>query len=335
MRLLLLGGTDFVGHAVAAEALRRGAEVTVFHRGRHAAPAGVRVLHGDRTRDGGLAALADDPGEWDTVVDTWADAPSAVRDSARLLARRTDRYVYVSSRSVYDEPAAGADEGTPLVDASPDDGEVPYPRAKRGGELAALDVFGDRALLLRAGLILGPRENIGRLPWWLRRIARGGPVPAPGPHGLPIQHVDARDLAAFALDAADRGLGGPYDVVSAPGHATMGELLDACVAATGSGAQLRWLTPERVARVGALPWTELPVWIPPGDLHAVMHGSDVTKALAAGLRCRPVAETVADTWEWLRALPAPPEPYQGRTVGLPPDKDAALLSRQEAPAEAG
>lgn len=178
MRLLLLGGTEFVGRAVAEAALERGWEVTVFHRGTHAAPEGARVLHGDRTAENGLAALAE--GEWDAVVDTWSAAPSVVRDSARLLAGRVGRYAYVSSRSVYAYPtAAGADESAPLVEGSPDDGEMPYAESKRGGELAALDAFGDRALLIRAGLIVGPYENIGRLPWWLDRIARGGPVLAP------------------------------------------------------------------------------------------------------------------------------------------------------------
>jgi 2'-hydroxyisoflavone reductase len=175
MRLLILGGTEFVGRAVAESALARGWDVTVFHRGRHEAPAGVTTLLGDRTAPDGLAELAG--GEWDVVVDTWSAAPSVVRDAARLLAGRAGRYVYVSSCSVYAwPPAAGYDESAPVVEGSPDAGEVPYPEAKRGGELAVLDAFGeDRSLLARAGLIIGPWENIGRLPWWLGRMARGGP----------------------------------------------------------------------------------------------------------------------------------------------------------------
>lgn len=214
-----------------------------------------------------------------------------MRDAARLLADRAGRYVYVSSRSVYAYPApAGLPEDGPLVTgASPDAGaEVSYPLAKRGGELAALDAFGDRALLARAGLILGPWENIGRLPWWLRRIARGGPVMAPGTPDTPLQYIDARDLANWLLDAAERGLHGPYNLVSRPGHATMGELLDACVRATGSDAVLRWTPAEKILAAGVEPWNDLPVWLPPGELHDTMHRGDVSKAYAAGLHCRPV-----------------------------------------------
>ncbi|MED7954911.1 reductase [Kitasatospora sp. NPDC058201] len=328
MKLLLLGGTEFVGRAVAEDAVARGWEVTVFHRGTHAPPEGVaEVRHGDRTAGGGLAALAE--GEWDAVVDTWSGAPSAVRESARLLAGRVGRYAYVSSRSVYAYPApAGADETAPVVDGSPDDGgDVAYPQAKRGGELAVLDAFGDRALLVRAGLILGPYENIGRLPWWLGRIARGGPVLAPGPRDLAVQYIDARDLAAWTLDALAAGLGGPYDLVGPRGHTTMGELLEACVAATGADAELRWTEPAPILAAGVEPWSHLPVWIPPGELYDTMHGSDVAKAVAAGLRCRPVAETVADTWAWLTAIggTAPQRPDRPK-VGLDPELEAKVLA---------
>ncbi|MFD3454995.1 NAD-dependent epimerase/dehydratase family protein [Streptomyces sp. NPDC058691] len=326
MNVLILGGTEFVGRAVAEEALTRGERVTVFHRGRHSPPPGVTALHGDRGAEGGLAALA--RGEWDVVVDTWSGAPSAVRDTARLLADRAGRYAYVSSRSVYTYPAAaGLDEDGPVVDASPGDGaDVDYARAKRGGELAADEAFGDRALLLRAGLILGPYENIGRLPWWLTRIARGGPVLAPGPRDLPLQYIDARDLAAFTLDAAAAGLGGAYNLVSPSGHTTTGELLDTCVAVTGGEADLRWAEPSAVLAAGIEPWTELPVWLPPGELYDTLHTGDVSRALAAGLRCRPVGETVADTWSWLRSLGgvAPQRPDRP-AVGLPPEKEEAAL----------
>ncbi|MFC5666820.1 NAD-dependent epimerase/dehydratase family protein [Kitasatospora misakiensis] len=326
MRLLLLGGTEFVGRAVAEAALERGWEVTVFHRGTHAAPSGARVLHGDRTAEGGLAALAE--GEWDAVVDTWSAAPSVVRDSARLLADRVGRYAYVSSRSVYAYPSpAGADESAPLVEGSPDDGERPYPESKRGGELAVLDAFGDRALLIRAGLIVGRYENIGRLPWWLNRIARGGPVLAPGPRELGVQFIDVRDLAEWTLDAVAAGLGGPYDLVGPRGHSTMGELLEACAAVTGSDAELRWTAPEAIAAAGIEPWIPLPFWVPPGELYDTVHGADVSKALAAGLRCRPAAETVADTWAWLRSIGGV-APHRGDrpTVGLDPELEAKALA---------
>lgn len=323
----MLGGTEFVGRAVADEALARGWQVTVFNRGRHETPPGAARLTGDRYSPDGIAALA--RGEWDVVVDTWTGAPSAVRDAARALAGRVGHYVYVSSRSVYRYPAAaGLDEDGPLVDGSADDtGHSDYARAKRGGELAAAEAFGGNALLARAGLILGPRENIGRLPWWLSRIARGGPVLAPGPRELPLQYIDARDLAGWVLDAAARGLGGPFNVVGPPGHTTMGELLEACVSVTGGAAELRWTAPERITAAGVEPWTQLPVWLPPGELYDTLHRGDVSRALAAGLRCRPVAETVADTWRWLRSIggPAPQRPDRP-VVGLDAETEAKVLA---------
>ncbi|MFI1936624.1 NAD-dependent epimerase/dehydratase family protein [Streptomyces purpureus] len=328
MRLLMLGGTEFVGRAVVDAALARGWEVTVFHRGRHEPPAGVRTLTGDRTAPDGLAALAE--GSWDVVVDTWSAAPSAVRDAARLLAGRVGRYVYMSSRSVYAWPvAAGLGEDGPLVEGSMDAGDVPYAEAKRGGELAALDAFGeDRTLLVRAGLIIGAYENVGRLPWWLNRIARGGPVLAPGPRELAVQYVDVRDLAEWTLDAAEAELSGPYNVVCPPGHATMGELLESCAEVTGSAAELRWTEPEAILAAGVEPWSDLPVWLPPGEMHDAMHAGDVSKAVAAGLRCRPVAETVAETWTWLVSLGgvAPQRPDRP-SVGLSPEVEAKLLGR--------
>ncbi|WP_150248772.1 NAD-dependent epimerase/dehydratase family protein [Nocardiopsis deserti] len=326
MRLLVLGGTEFVGRAVVEDALARDWDVTVFHRGRHSAPPGVTALHGDRTEAGGLGALAE--GRWDAVVDTWSGAPAAVADAAKLLADRAGHYAYVSSRSVYVSPAPpGLDEDGPVVDASPEDASTDYARDKRGGELAAEAAFGERALSVRAGLILGPYENIGRLPWWLERISRGGPVLAPGPRDLPLQYVDARDLAAWTLDAVEAGLGGPHNLVSPPGHTTTARLLEACVAVTGSNAELRWTDPRVILDAGVQPWTELPVWVPPGELYDTLHQGDVSRALATGLRCRPVAETVADTWAWLRTLEGgAPQRTDRPRVGLDPEAEARLLA---------
>ncbi|CND86000.1 Putative NADH-flavin reductase [Mycobacterium tuberculosis] len=321
----MLGGTEFVGRAIAEDAVARGWEVTAFHRGRHESPGGVASLHGDRVAEGGLKALED--GEWDAVVDTWSAAPSAVRDAARLLRGRVGHYVYISSRSVYRFPTPlGLGEEAEVVDGSPDDGDVDYAAAKRGGELAALDVFGDKALLVRVGLILGPYENIGRLPWWLTRIAQGGDVLAPGPCDSGLQYTDVRDLAAWTLDAAEQGLNGPYNVVSPPGHTTMEELLQACIDVTGSNAELVWTAPETILEAGIQPWTDLPIWLPPGEAHDTMHRSNVEKALAAGLRCRPVRETVADTWAWLQSIGGrAPQRSDRPVVGLAADKEAEAL----------
>jgi nucleoside-diphosphate-sugar epimerase len=262
------------------------------------------------------------------VVDTWSAAPSVVRDAARALAGLAERYVYISSRSVYEyPPKPGLGEDGPLVGGYADAGtEVDYPAAKRGGELAAEASFGDRALLVRAGLILGPYEDIGRLPWWLSRIARGGPVLAPGPADLGLQYIDARDLAEWLLQATDQGLGGAYNLISPPGATTMGELLTSCVRVTGANAELRWTAPEQILAAGIEPWIQLPIWLPPGPEHDGMHAGDGSKALASGLRCRPVGETVADTWTWLQSLGGvAPQRADRPRVGLDPELEARLL----------
>ncbi|SHM31619.1 Nucleoside-diphosphate-sugar epimerase [Actinacidiphila paucisporea] len=317
----MLGGTGFVGRAVAEDAVRRGWEVTVFHRGRGGVPEGVaHVRLGDR--EGDLAELA--AGEWDAVVDTWSAAPGAVAASARALQGRVGRYAYVSSRSVYAYPApAGADEDAPVVEG----GDGDYAQHKRGGELAAVAAYGDAALLVRAGLILGPYEDVGRLPWWLHRVARGGRVLAPGPRDLPLQYIDARDLAGWTLDAVAAGLGGPYNLVSPPGHTTMGALLGACADVTGGDAEFVWAEPEAVVSAGVEPWTDLPVWLPPGVMHDAMHCSNVGRAVRAGLTCRDVTETVADTWSWLRSLPGPPPQRPDRpALGLDPAVERRVLA---------
>ncbi|WP_059045026.1 NAD-dependent epimerase/dehydratase family protein [Streptomyces acidiscabies] len=327
MRLLVLGGTQFVGRAVVQAALARGWDVSVFNRGSLGAVAGVEQLVGDRTVEGGLAALGE--GNWDAVVDTWAREPKAVQSVAQLLRGRVGRYAYVSSLSVYTwAPPAGYDESAQVVEGEPGAGATDYAQDKRGGELAALEAFGAEAsLFVRAGLILGPYENIGRLPWWLARIARGGDVLAPGPRELALQYIDARDLAGWLLGALEREVSGPVNLVTPQGHSTMGQLLDACVSVTGSAARLRWTDPETILAAGIKPWTELPVWVPPGtDMHDALHSANVSRAVETGLTCRPVEETVADTWTWLRSLGGEVPRRPDLTIGVPEEVEAKVLA---------
>jgi nucleoside-diphosphate-sugar epimerase len=325
MRVLVLGGGSFVGRAVVEDALARGWEVTTFNRGRRPI-AGAESLVGDRDRPESLAVLRGR--RWEVVVDTWSGAPRAAADGAEALRDGVGRYVYVSSGSVYTPPPPrGGDESAPTVDASPDALDGDYPALKRGSELAIERVFGDRTVLARCGLILGPYEDVGRLPWWLLRMDRGGEVLAPGPPDLALQYVDVRDLARFLLDAGAEGRSGPFNVVSRPGHTTMGELLEACRAATDGDARLTWVDADRVAAAGIEAWTELPVWLPPDHEYRGMHEADAGRAHAAGLRCRPVAETVADTWAWLLSLDKqPPLRPDVPPPGLDPATEAATLA---------
>lgn len=300
--------------------------MTTLNRGVSRPPAeGVHPLRADRTVPGELRSALGD-GSWDVVVDTWSGAPRAVQDAASLLAGRVGRYCYVSSRSVYRWPLpVGSDETAPVVDGDPGSTELDdYARQKRGGELAVLDMFGERSLLARAGLILGPYERVGRMPWWLRRCERGGQVVCPGPYSRPLQYIDGRDLAEWLLTAAEEGISGAFNTVSQPGHTTIGELLDTARLVTGGRAEFVWVTPAQVEEAGVSPWTELPIWVPPEGESAGLHAADVSAAYARGLRCRPVVDTVRDTWTWQQAEGDPTTVVEG-TVGLPPEKEAALL----------
>jgi 2'-hydroxyisoflavone reductase len=330
--LLVLGGSGFVGRTIVSEGLRRDWEVTTFNRGqRPGVDPSVRSIVGDRLDRSTLDQLETDG--WEVVVDTWSGAPRAVLDSSTVLSGRAGRFVYISSGSVYAPPVPlGVQETSPTVngDAEADTGD--YPELKRGAELAAIQTFGEQALLARAGLILGPYEDVGRLTWWLTRMAAGGEVLAPGPSDLQIQFIDARDLAIFVLDAALAGHSGPYNVVSRRGHATMRSLLESCRTVAGlADTRLTWVEPAAIKAAGIEAWSELPIWLPPDSPSIAMHAANSERARGAGLRCRPVEETVRDTWDWLSALEGPvPLRADLDPTGLDSAREAAALARWNA-----
>jgi 2'-hydroxyisoflavone reductase len=325
-KVLVLGGTDFVGPALVSAALAHGDDVTIFHRGQTGrAPDGVRVVHGDRTNPSDLDAVAGE--QWDLVADAWSRAPRVVLESARKLESSAARYVYISTISVYEEVHEGViNETSPVVTAAPDAEATDYASDKRGAELAIESVFGPgRCVFARPGLIIGPRENIGRLPWWLRRIAAGGDVLAPGPQDNALQYIDARDLAAFSLDTE---LTGAVNVLSLPGFTTMSELLALCIEATGSDPTLTWVDAQFLLDRKVEPWTEVPIWVPPlGDM-ADFYKTDASLAHRSGLVCRPVRDTVFDTWSWLRENPDWTQIVTGNRarVGLDPGREEELLA---------
>jgi nucleoside-diphosphate-sugar epimerase len=318
MRLLVIGGTVFLGRHVVETALQRGHEVTVFHRGRHGpAPSGAEVLIGDRTRD--LSAL--DDREWDAVIDTCGFEPEAVALTAGALAERAGHYGFVSSGSAYaDWPNAPVSEDSPTFESD----EREYGPMKAACERAAEAAMPGSVLVARAGVIVGPHENMGRLPWWLHRLREGGEVVAPGPPEAELQLIDARDLAAWMLDMAERGAGGAYNAIARPGSATWGELLALANEVTGARAELRWIAPETIEAQVAEPWGELPLWpIPslPG-----LYGMSAQRASRAGLAPRPLSETVADTWAWLAAGGELADwRAELRVSGLSPEAERALL----------
>jgi nucleoside-diphosphate-sugar epimerase len=324
MRLLVIGGTVFVGRAVVDAALARGHDVTIFHRGQHgeAAHPGVPHIHGDRVAEIGLVA----DGGWDAVVDTCGFDAATVAASAAALSQ-VPHYGFVSSISAYrDWPAVPADEMSPVKEA---DHEDAYGAGKVAAERTLATTFGDRLCVSRPGLIAGPHENIGRLPFWLRYAARGGKMLAPAPPDEGRQWVDARDLAEWHVASAEQRLGGIYNTVSPAEHFTMRELVDECVRVTGAAAEARWVEPERIVDAGIQPWTELPVWLwDKVDDMTHTWSVDVTKAFAAGFVARPMTETVQDTWEWLSAGRDDADGYRAELAvqDLDPDKERIALA---------
>jgi 2'-hydroxyisoflavone reductase len=296
MRLLVIGGTVFVGRAVVEAALARGDAVTLFHRGWHGRDLfdGVETILGDRTTD--LDRLGGR--EWDLVVDTCGFRPEHVAASARALAGAVDRYAFVSTAGVYrDWPERPVpDERAPLHEGDDED----YSVLKAACERALEAELPGRAVQVRPGIIVGPHENIGRLPHWLRRMERGGDVLAPGRAEAEVQLIDARDLAAWTLAMGARQDAGAFNAVAPPGWTTWGELLETCRAAVNPAATLRWVDGERVAAALEDPWTQLPLWPAPAPDAAGVYGMDTRRAVAAGLVIRSLEATVADTWAWLR-----------------------------------
>lgn len=328
MKVLVLGGTSFVGWALAAEAVRRGHDVTTANRGITGPPPhGCSRVRADRTDTAALARLAAQP--WDAVIDPSGFVPREVGLAARALAD-VPRYLFVSTISVYaDRPASVIGVGSPLYDCAPDAGpdDGHYGILKAGCERAVLDAVGpERTVLLRPGIILGPRENVGRLPWWLTRIAEGGRVIAPADPARGMQHIDARDIAAFSLDLLEQGAAGTWDVVGPPGVPTWGEWLAECVTVTGSSAELVWVLDDELAAAGVEPWGELPLWMP-GDESAVSRIDD-SGARHAGLRTRPWQQTVTDTWAWLQDGGIP---VMRPGVGLDRAKERGILDGRAQP----
>ncbi|MDH6576714.1 NAD-dependent epimerase/dehydratase family protein [Kitasatospora sp. MAP5-34] len=333
MNILILGGSAFLGRAYVSEALRRGHHVTTFNRGLSGADQpGVEAVRGDRNLPAGLDRLIADR-RWDAVVDTAGQQPYAVGLAARLLRPHTDHYTLVSSIHAFaDWGKLPLDENSTThpcpADTPPD--QPPGNHLKAGCERALLESFGaDRSLILNCGLLIGPHENIGRLPWWLERIARGGKVLAPGAPSRAMQLIDARDFAAFGLDLLEQGRTGRFITTAPPGSTTFGELLDACVQATGAAAEPVWTDEEVLLSAGVEPWTELPIWAPDRPDWDAIWLADSSRARAAGLRCRPLSETVRDTWAWLQERGPAAQPYlQGRTpLGIDPEKERSLLAK--------
>ena len=300
MKLLVLGGTAFLGRHTVEAALERGDEVAIFTRGRTNPELfpGAEHLVGDR--DGGLDALSGRT--WDGVVDTSGYVPRVLRQSAELLRDAVGRYVFVSSISVYADFSQPVDEESTVAhldDPFSESVETDYGALKAACERVVEEVLGERGTSVRAGLLVGPHDPTDRFTYWPRRLADGGDVLAPGNPAAPVQLVDARDLGAWLVRVAEHGPGGVLNATGPAEPMTLGELLQRAIAVVGSDARLVWTDEQRILDAEVQPWTELPLWAPGGGWSGLMR-VDTRRALAAGLGFRPLEQTVLDTLAWSR-----------------------------------
>ncbi len=335
MRLLILGGTIFLGRHLVAAALARGHAVTLFNRGQHNPDLfpDVEKLRGDRTVS--LDALADR--SWDAVIDTSGYVPRVVRLAAETLADRVDHYTFISSLSVYaDTSRPGVDEAAPVgrID-DPTTEEITgesYGPLKALCEQVAEAALPGRSLVIRPGLIVGPYDPTDRFTYWPRRVAQGGEVLAPGHPGYKTQIIDARDLAAWTLDMVEARRVGVYNATGPATPLTLGEALDTSRTVSGSDATVTWVDESFLLEQGVQPWTELPLWMPESDpAMAGFNRFSIDRALAAGLTFRPLADTVAATlaWDATRDATAPSR------AGLTRERETELLSAWHARRDQG
>ncbi|HWX08820.1 MAG TPA: NAD-dependent epimerase/dehydratase family protein [Gaiellaceae bacterium] len=319
MKLLVLGGTKFLGRHAVAAALAAGHEVTIFTRGETNPELFPEVEHLVGDRDGHLDALRNRT--WDGIVDTSGYVPRVVRMSAELLRNAVGRYVFVSSISVYDDLSQPVDESTrvtPLEEPGTEEIMESYGALKAACETVIDELYGDRGTSVRAGLIVGPYDPTDRFTYWPRRVAAGGDILAPGDPAAPVQFVDARDLAAWLVQLALEGPGGVFNATGPAQPLTFSELLERARTAIGSDARFVWVDDQPILDAGIEAWSELPLWLP-GDAYIGMARADASRARDAGLRFRPLEETVLDTLAWDRTV-------EGSRPTLTREKEQAILT---------
>jgi len=324
VKLLILGGTRFLGRHVVDAALARGHSVTTFTRGEHddVLPEGVERLCGNR--DGDLASL--EGRRWDAVIDTSGYIPRVVRASADLLSSAVGHYAFISTISVYrDFPAvAGIDERSPVGTLS--DETVEEVGGEAYGPLKALcervveGAFSGRAIVIRPGLIVGPHDPTNRFTYWPHRVAQGGEVLAPSRPDLPAQFIDARDLAEWTVRMVEERSTGTYNATGPDRTLTMGELLRTANEVSGSDATFTWVDDAFLTQNGVGAWMELPLWGPEAEAPGLA-AVNCQQALQAGLRFRPLAETIRDTLAWRATQPAEAE----WPAGLKRERERELL----------
>jgi 2'-hydroxyisoflavone reductase len=321
MKILILGGTRFIGRHLVNSARARGHEITLFNRGQTNPDLFQRVekIRGDREKD--LDQLS---GEWDAVIDACGYVPRVVRMSAEALKDKAGRYVFISSMAAYvDFSKVGIRENYPLATMEDESVEEVtndnYGPLKVLCEKTAQDAFGVNSLISRPGVVVGPHDPTDRFTYWVRRIARGGEVLAPDRPDAPTQVIDARDLADFMIALIEQDASG---VFHATGETVSLETVFQIIAMiSGSDARFKWAPLDFLGQHSVSPWTDMPIWLPDIGEYAGFAHADISKAKNAGLKLSPLNETVKDTLEWVSGLPAD---YEMR-AGLKPERERELL----------
>jgi 2'-hydroxyisoflavone reductase len=336
LAILILGGTGFTGPFQVKYAVERGHKVTVFNRGKRQAelPAGVEHLHGDRST-GDLAALKGRT--WDVVIDNPTMLPRWVKDAGEILGKAAGRYIFISTISVFGEPKSPPDENTAVERWTRNDDPLAirqvsqdifqhYGALKALSEREAEKWFPGKTIVIRPGLIVGPRDDTDRFSYWPIRIDRGGEVLCPGAPTDPVQVVDGRDLAEWTVRMAESGAPGIYNATGPRARLSIAEMLYGIRAATSGDNEVRftWVPADFLAANKVQPWGDMPVWIPPGGEGAGIAETRIAKAVAAGLTFRPLAVTARDTIDWFKSLPV--ERQAKLRAGVTKEREAEVLA---------
>ena len=335
LRILILGGTGFTGPFQVQYALERGHKVTVFNRGKThpgEVPKEVEQLIGDR--NGQLDALKNR--KWDVAIDNPTSVPVWVRDVGQILKGNVDRYVFISTISVYgDTSKANIGEDAPLAKYT---GADPMKESRDSiiaskfqlyGPLKALSEqeaekwFPKQTLIIRPGLIVGPRDETDRFTYWPVRIDRGGEVMAPGAPTDPVQFIDGRDLAEWVIRMVETRETGVYNATGPAKTLGVGEMLEGIKSANNSKANFTWVNADFLEEQKVAPWSDMPVWVPPRGEDGGMGRINIERSVGKGLTFRPLEVTARDTLAWFKSQP--PE-RQKLKAGITPEREAEVLA---------
>jgi 2'-hydroxyisoflavone reductase len=334
-KLLILGGTRFLGPALVDAALAKGWSLTLFNRGKSNPglfkERPLEEVHGDRNVADDLKKLAGR--KWDAVIDTSGYFPRQVRSAMDVLKGNVGQYVFISSISVYATPMkAGMDETAAVmrlpagtdVDAIKDIGEGNYGPLKYLCEEAAEKAMPGKALNIRPGYIVGTRDGSDRFTYWPVRVRKGGEVLVPGKPSDPIQFIDVRDLGDFTIRMVEAGTNGEFNATGPRERLSMGAFLEACRKSTGSNATFTWAPEAKLKELGLTPDSDFPIWVSTESAEAGIGDVSIARALKAGLTFRPLAETIQATLAWWDSLPE--DRRAKMRAGLAPEKEAAALA---------